>query len=131
MIDNICLVQMSIQYSWQYIVQMSVQYTWHYMFSSNECTIYLTLYVWFKWVYNILDNVYVSSNECTIYLTLYVYFKWVYNILDTICLVQMNVQYTWHYMFGSNECTIYLTMYMFSVKYLTLCLQYVQLTLYV
>ena len=70
---------------------MSVQYTWHYMFSSNECTIYLTLYVWFKWVYNILDNVY---------------------------LVQMNVQYTWeyifsnegtiswHYMFSSNECTI-------------------------
>ena len=25
------------------LVQMSVQYTWQYMFSSNECTIYLTV----------------------------------------------------------------------------------------
>ena len=36
------LVQMSVQYTWQYTIclgQMSVQYTWHYMFSSNECTI--------------------------------------------------------------------------------------------
>ena len=32
-LDSICLVQ------------MSVQYTWQYMFSSNECTIYLTIYV--------------------------------------------------------------------------------------
>ena len=30
-LDNICLVQ------------MSVQYTWQYMFNSNECTIYLTI----------------------------------------------------------------------------------------
>ena len=66
-LDTICLVQMSVQMSVQYIldticlVQMSVQYTWHYMFSSNECTIYLTLYL-----------VQISSNECTIYLTVYV-----------------------------------------------------------
>ena len=71
-LDSICLVQMSVQYTWQYmfsiclvqmsvleymfswvynildsicLVQMSVQYTWQYMFSSNECTIYLTVYV--------------------------------------------------------------------------------------
>ena len=58
-LDTICLVQMSVQYtsqciglaqmsvqySWQYrLVQMSVQYTWQYRFSSNECTIFLTLY---------------------------------------------------------------------------------------
>ena len=31
---HICLVQMSVQYTWQCIglVQMSVQYTWEYMF---------------------------------------------------------------------------------------------------
>ena len=52
-----------------------------------------------------------SSNECTIYLTLYVWFKWVYNILDNVYLVQMSVQYTWEYTFFSNECTILLTVY--------------------
>ena len=62
----ICLVQMSVQYNWldkwvyvwQYmfkwvynilegicLVQMGVQYSWQYMFSSNGCTIYLTIYV--------------------------------------------------------------------------------------
>ena len=66
------------------LVQMSVQYTWQYMFSSNECTIFLTVYVQIKWVYNILDG---------------------------ICLVQLSVQYTWQYRFSSNECTIYLTIY--------------------
>ena len=71
-LDSICLVQMSVQYTWQYIF---------------------------------------SSNECTIYLTLYVYFKWVYNYLDSICLGQMSVQYNWQYMFSSNECTIFLTVY--------------------
>ena len=50
-----------------------------------------------------------SSNECTIFLTVYVQIKWVYNILDSICLIQMSVQYTWQYRFSSNECTIYLT----------------------
>ena len=59
-LDSICLVQMSVQYTWQYmfqfkwvynildsicLVQMSVQYTWQYRVSSNECTIYLTVYV--------------------------------------------------------------------------------------
>ena len=63
---------------------MSLQYIWQYMFSSNECTIYFAVYVYFKWVYNILAN---------------------------IGLVQMSVQYTWQYMFSSNECTIYLTVY--------------------
>ena len=67
-----------------YLVQMSLQYTWQYMFSSNECTIFLTVYVQIKWVYNILDG---------------------------ICLVQLSVQYTWQYRFGSNECTINLTVY--------------------
>ena len=52
-----------------------------------------------------------SSNECTIFLTVYVQIKWVYNILDGICLVQLSVQYTWQYRFSSNECTIYLTVY--------------------
>ena len=79
------------------LVHMIVQYTWQYRFSSNECTIYLT--------------VYVSSNECTIFLTVYVQIKWVYNILDGICLVQLSVQYTWQYRFSSNECTINLTVY--------------------
>ena len=64
------------------LVQMSVQDIWQYMFSSNECTIFLTVYVQIKWVYNILDG---------------------------ICLVQMSVQYTWRYRLSSNECTIYLT----------------------
>ena len=77
---------------------MSVQHTWHYMFSSNECTIYLTLYVWFKWVYNILDNVYLVQMSAQ--------YAW-----ECICLIQMRVQYSWHYMFSSNECAIYLTLY--------------------
>ena len=83
------------------LVQMSVQYSWQYMFSSNECTIFLTVYVQIKWVYNILDGI------CLV--------QWVYNILDNIGLLQMSVQYTWQYtwqyMFNSNECTIYLTIY--------------------
>ena len=66
------------------LVQMSVQYTWQYMFSSNECTIFLTVYVQIKWVYNILAG---------------------------ICLVQLSVQSTWQYRLTSNECTIYLTVY--------------------
>ena len=76
-LDNICLVQMSVQYTWQYmfssnectiynwqmsiyvcLVQMSVQYTWQYMFSWNS--------VQYAWQYMF------SSNECTIYLTVYV-----------------------------------------------------------
>ena len=52
-----------------------------------------------------------SSNECTIFLTVYVQIKWVYNILDGICLVQLSVQYTWQYRFSSTECTINLTVY--------------------
>ena len=49
-LDNIGLVQMSVQYTWQILdnirlVHMIVQYTWQYRFSSNECTIYLTVYV--------------------------------------------------------------------------------------
>ena len=57
--DTICLVQMSVQYTWQYMFSSnectiyltymfgsnSVQYTWQYMYSSNECTIYLTVMV--------------------------------------------------------------------------------------
>ena len=66
------------------LVQMSVQYTWQYMFNSNECKIFLTVYVQIKWVYNILDG---------------------------ICLVQLSAQYTWQYRFTSNECTVYLTVY--------------------
>ena len=101
-IDSICLVLV------QYIclVQMSVQYTWHYMFSSNECTIYLTIYLT-VWVYNmsVYKWVYILDTICLVQMSV----QWVYNILDNICLVQMSVQYTWQYMFSSNECTIYLT----------------------
>ena len=81
-----------VKFKWMYniidcicLVHMSVQYTWLYMFSSNEGTIYLTVYVQFKWGYNILDCICLvqmsvqytwlymfSSNECTIYLTVYV-----------------------------------------------------------
>ena len=53
-----------------YLVQMRLQYTWQYMFSSNGCTIFLTVYVQIKWVYNILDGT---------------------------CLVQLSVQYTWQH----------------------------------
>ena len=62
-IDSICLVQMSVQYSWQYMFssnECTIYLTNEYMFRSNECTIYLTIYYMF------------SSNECTIYLTIYV-----------------------------------------------------------
>ena len=78
------------------LVQMSVQYTWQYMFSSNECTIFLTVYV-DQWVYNILDSI------CLVQMS--VQYTWQY------WFIQMSVQYTWQYMFSSNEFTIYLTVF--------------------
>ena len=50
-----------------------------------------------------------SSTECTMYLTIYFELRSVYNMRESKCLVQMSVQYTGQYMFNSNECTIYLT----------------------
>ena len=106
-LDTICLVQMSVQYTWQ-------MYIWQYMF---------------KWVYNILDNVYLvyvileniyffqiildSLIQMSVQYTWHYMFSSneVYNIIDSICLVQMSVQFSWQYMFSSNECTIYLTLY--------------------
>ena len=52
-----------------------------------------------------------SSNECTMYLTIYFELNSVYNMRESKCLVQMSVQYTGEYMFNSNECTIFLTVY--------------------
>ena len=78
---------MSVQYTWQY--------TWQYMFRSNECTIYLTIYV-----------VQICTIDSICLVQMSVQYK-----IDSICLVQMSVQYTWQYMFSSNECTIYLTVY--------------------
>ena len=97
-LDSICLVQMMYNILDNIcLVQMSVQYTWQYMFSSNECTIYLTYIL--VWV------------QMSVYK--YVQYTWYMfrHILDSICLVQMSVQYAWQYMFSSNECTIYLTVY--------------------
>ena len=76
---------------------MSVPYSWQYMFSSNACTIFWTPYVWFKWVYNILDNVYLVQMS--------VQYTWQYMFF------QMSVQFSWQYMFSSNECTIFLIVY--------------------
>ena len=120
-VDSICLVQMSVQYiDYMFssndmynivdticLVQMSVQYTWQCICSSNECTIYLRMYILFKWEYNILDSICLVQMSvqydsiCLVQMS----------VLDSICLVQMSVQYTWQYMFSSNECTIYLTVY--------------------
>ena len=85
----------------KYLVQMSVQYTWLYMFSSNECTIYLTVYVQMS-----VSICFLLGVQYT-WLHMFSSFEW----LECICLVQMSVQYTWLYMFSSNECTIDLTVY--------------------
>ena len=69
------------------------------MFSSNECTIFLTVYVQIKWVYNILDGI------CLVQMSV----QYTWPVICSICLVQMSVKYTWQYRFSSNECTIYLT----------------------